>query len=223
MGMRQTKMNRILTVIATLAVASSVVMAQGGQGGGQRGGMMRGMMGGPMILGREDVSKELKLTADQQSQLQKIFEEMRPQGGPGGGGGGGGQRGGGGQGGPGGGQRMAEMEGKIKGVLNEAQFKRYQELSLQQAGGMALGREDVQKALGLTTAQTSKIQSLNEEMREDMRGLFQGGGGGGDREAMMAEMRKLREGYAKDMLAVLTGDQNKKWQAMLGKPFKFQD
>ena len=209
-------MNRFLIVMATLAVASSVVFAQGG--GGQRGGF-RGFGGGPMILGRDDVSTELKLTADQKTALQKIFEEMRPQGGPGGGGGG--QPGGGG--GQGGAQRMAEIEAKVKGVLNESQFKRYQELSLQQGGGLSLGREDVQKALELTDAQKTKVQELNTNMREDMREMFQSGGGGGDREAMMAEVRKMREGYSKDMLKLLTADQNKKWQAMLGKPFKFQD
>lgn len=207
-------MNRLLTVFVALVVAASLVPAQGG---GQRGGF-RGAMGGPMILGRDDVTAELKLSADQKTALQKIFEEMRPQGGPGGGGGGGGggQRGGGAQ-------LAAEMEAKIKTVLNEGQFKRYQELSLQQAGGLALGRADVQVALGATDAQKTKIQELNDAMREDMREMFQGGGGGGDREAMMAEMRKMREGYSKDMLKLLTAEQNKKWLAMLGKPFKFQD
>ncbi len=197
-------MKRFLTVFATLVVASSLVSAQGGRGGFR--------MGGPSMAVRDDVSAELKLTADQKTALQKIIEDMRAQNGGG--------RGGGGGGNGGGGQRMAEMEAKVKAVLNETQFRRYQELGLQQAGGNALSREDVQKALEMTDEQKSKITTLNESMREDMGDLRQSGV---EREEMMAEMRKLREGYSKDMLKVLTAEQTKKWEAMLGKPFKFQD
>ncbi|HXH59752.1 MAG TPA: hypothetical protein VNI20_00180, partial [Fimbriimonadaceae bacterium] len=135
-----------------------------------------------------------------------------------GGGGGGGFRGGFG-GDP---ERAAEIDGKIKGILDDGQYKRYHELSLQQAGGLALLQEDTAKSLGLTDAQKEKIQGLRDDMMADIRDMFQNGGGG-DRQAMMEEMRSLREGYSKDMLKVLTDDQNKKWVAMLGKPFKFEE
>ena len=51
--------------------------------------------------------------------------------------------------------------------------------------------------------------------------MVSGGGGGGDREAMMAEMRLMRTEYGKKMLKLLNADQKKQWAEMTGKPFKF--
>lgn len=227
-------MKRILSIVALAAVATSFAMAQGGGGqGGQRGGGFGGQrglqQGGPGILNREDVAQELKLTAKQKSDLQAMFESMRPQGGGAGGGGGRGGAGGGGGGGRGGAggfgggdpQRAAEIDGKIKGILDAGQFKRYHELILQQAGGFALIQPDTAKALGITDAQNGKLRGLMEDMQADMQDMFQGGGGGGDREAMVAKMTALREQYGKDMLKVLDASQQKKWAEMTGKPFKF--
>ena len=60
------------------------------------------------------------------------------------------------------------------------------------------------------------------DLREEMQDMFSGGGGG-DREAMMAEFRLMRTEYGKKMLKVLNADQKKKWAEMVGKPFKFVD
>jgi Spy/CpxP family protein refolding chaperone len=225
-------MKRILIFSLALVAVSSVVMAQGGgagRGGGQRG--FGGMNGGPTMLNREDVAAELKLTTDQKTKIQQAIEASRPQGGGAGAGGAGGTGagGGGGRGGFGGGrggfggspEQQVALDGKLKEILSADQYKRYRELNRQQAGGFALNQEVEAKELGLTDAQRQQLQTLNQQMREEMQGMFQGGGGGGDMEAMRAEMTKLRENYGKKMLAVLTAEQKAKWDASLGKPFKF--
>lgn len=168
------------------------------------------------------------MTSSQITKLEALFESQRGQGfvgggGRGGGGGGaGGGRGGGGRGRRGGGGLNPEMVKSLKGILDEAQYKRFEELSLQQAGGFALMGEAIAKKLGLTSSQKSKLEGLREDMRADMQDIFGGGGGGGDRQAAFEEMRGLREDYGKDMLKVLTADQKKTWTAMVGKKFKFQ-
>ena len=213
-------MKRILTMLAVVAVVSSLALAQGG--GQRRGGMFQ--RGGPALLMRPDVQKELKITSSQISKIEAMLESQRGQrfADGGGGGGGGGRRGGGSRGGfRGGGGLSPEMVKSLKGILDDAQYKRFEELSLQQAGGFALNREDIAKKLNLTSAQKNELQELNQDMRADMQDMFSGGGGG-DRQAMMEEMRSLREDYGKDMLKVLTADQKKTWATMVGKKFKFQ-
>jgi len=127
------------------------------------------------------------------------FGGQRGQAGQGGqGGAGGGQRGGQqGQGGVGGGQRgqgggpggpgapggpggpgpnPAEMDAKVKEILNPNQYNRYKELELQFMGVSALLRDDVAKKVGLSEKQVSDIQAI---LRGGMRGPGAPGGAGG--------------------------------------------
>lgn len=220
----------------------------GGQGGpgGMRMGMGRPM--GPGILMMKEVQDELKLTNEQKEQIQKLLPQRQPgQGGPGGqggfgpppGGGQGGQGGfgpppGGGQGGqggfgppPGGGQgqfgrqggpgqggpgqdRMRQMEKKIKEILNETQYKRYQELSLQAQGAPAMLRPEIASKLGLTEDQVERMQEEMELAQVP------------DLSAPQRPEDRRKQIEAK-LVAILNGSQKDKWQAMLGKPFKFPE
>ena len=212
-------MKKILIVCALLTMLAVIATAQrGGQGGFRRGFGA----GGPAILMRPDVVKELKLTDSQVTKVESLLESMRPQGRGGGGrdGGGGGRRGGFGRGGDP--EQAAATDKKLKDILNDNQYKRFHELSLQQAGGFALNQPKVAEQLNLTSSQKSKLEDLNLDLREEMQDMFSGGGGG-DREAMMAEVRLMRTEYGKKMLTVLNADQKKKWTEMVGKPFKFVD
>jgi len=225
-------MKRILTVVVALALVSTLALAQGGgggRGGGQRG--FGGANGGAGMLNRDDVSTELKLTADQKTKIQEAIQASRPQrnGGAGGGGGtgagGGGQRGGGGRGFGGGGtpEQQIALDTKLREILNAEQYTRYRQLSRQQASGFALLQEVEAKELGLTDAQKQQLQTINGEMFTEMQGMRQGGGSGGDFAAMREQMTKLRGTYGAKLLGVLTADQKSKWDASLGKPFKFAD
>lgn len=173
-------------------------------------------MGGPQMLQLPAVQTELKLTETQKTQIQQLLEANRPQMG-------GGQRGGGGQGfDPEAMRQQRErMEAEIKKILNEEQYARYQQLSLQQQGPSALARPEIAKEVGLSEAQQNQIRQIQQAQQEAMRSMMQGGGGGGDRQAMMQQMQAMREETDKKILAVLNSDQRAKWDSMLGKPFNF--
>ena len=151
------------------------------------------------------------------SKVEAMMESQRGQ--RGGGGGGGGQRGQGGQRGGQNEEARAAAIKQLKSILDDGQFNRFREISLQQAGGNALMQAEVAKELNLTADQKSKVEGYSQDMRDEFRDMFQNGGGG-DRQAMMEEMQDIREHYSKKMLGVLNSDQEKKWKEMLGKPFK---
>jgi len=232
-------MKRFAMIIAVAVLVTPMVGAQGagvrqggqgaqgqgrqgaGFGGGQFG--MRG--GGAALLMRADVQTELKLTDQQKTALREKMGAMAggARGGGGGAGGGAGAGGGRGQGGgQGAGQMAQQMNDAIKSVLNDTQYKRYTELELQWTGPSALSREDVGKQVGITPDQQTKIRDIQRAEMEKIRGQFQGGGGaGGDRTAMQENMRKVRDSIDKQVLALLNDGQKAKWNALLGKAFKF--
>lgn len=87
------------------------------------------------------------------------------------------------QGGPGGRnpeqeqKQREEIEKKIKGVLTDEQFTRYQQLALQLEGAKALSRPEVADKVGLSNTQVEKIRKIVQEMDDSRRGP--GGLGGG--------------------------------------------
>jgi hypothetical protein len=141
-------------------------------------------------------------------------------GGPGGQGGfGGGQGGPGGFGGPGPGQ-MRQMEKKIKAILSESQYTRYQQLSLQQQGAMAIMRPDISQKLGITDDQRDQ---LDEAMRNSRPPRPPQGDQPPDPQQMHEQMKKHRQEMEQKILAVLTSSQKDQWNGMLGKPFTFHE
>lgn len=74
-----------------------------------------------------------------------------------------------------------------------------------QGGGsplMLLQRNDVKKDLALTDEQISKLESLQQKMMDEMRSMFQGGGGG-DREAMRKKMTEMMTAMEKEANGIL--------------------
>ncbi|MBZ0213406.1 MAG: hypothetical protein K8H99_06375 [Nitrospirae bacterium] len=287
--MKIERMNKMLAMALAVAMTVSTFAQAGppqgrGQGGpppgmGQRGpGMMPGFRMGPApFLMQEKVQRELKLTDEQ---IEKLENLRPPMGGPEAGPRGQGQMRGqgqgqmrgqggppqgrppmGGPGGPGGPNREA-MEAPIKEILNANQFKRYQELSLQWEGPIAIGREDVAEKIGLTGEKLEEVRQLigesmgrpggpggpggpPDQMRGQgqgrgqgqqgrgqgqgqgqgrgqgqppVRGQGQGGPGFGDPGQMMAR----REEVGKKVLALLTNEQKRKWEGLLGRKFEFE-
>jgi Spy/CpxP family protein refolding chaperone len=89
-------------------------------------------------------------------------------------------------------------------------------------GGMQMGRgntpmslvnrADVQADLNLTTDQKNKLTELRNKQQEEMRSAMENlrGGGGGDPNEMMQQMREWQEKNDKAIAAVLTTEQNKR-------------
>lgn len=210
----------IFTAVAALATVS---FAQGG------GRMMRfGGGGGLRMALRDDVSKELGLTADQKSKLQdasdKEREEMRAQF----------QNAGGGNGNDGGGQpdfaamrkRMEERQAKEKeilaGILNADQQKRLKELTIQRQGNMAIADAEVQSDLKMTDAQKQQVADLQQKQMDAMRTVMEKIR---NQELDFQSARPIFEKNQKimsdELIKILTDDQKKQFATMGGKPFTF--
>jgi Spy/CpxP family protein refolding chaperone len=67
--------------------------------------------------------------------------------------------------------------------------------------------------LTLTADQSTKIQAVNVKRMTEQQALREKMQGGGDREAMMTQMRALTEKYNGEYKAILTPEQYTKYEA----------
>lgn len=203
--------------VATLVVVAAMSMAQG------RGGMR--MMGGggmTMLLGRDDVKKEIKLTDDQSAKLEAqrtaMMEAMRARF----------------QNGGGGGdpetmrKEFAETAKKAEkealAVLDEKQRARLRELWIQREGNNVVANEDMQKDLGFSDDQKAKVKALQEASRQAMAEIFQKMQNGElDRSEMRPLMEKNQKAMAEELGKIMTSEQAAKLKALAGPEFKFDE
>lgn len=224
----------VLGALVALFAMPLTASAQGGGGGGQRGAGGRGgfgqrggmMMGGQsnlQLVNRADVQKDLKITADQktaldklqadqQAAMQKRMEDMRN------GGGGGFDRN----------AMMAEFEkiqkeqnDAIDKILTDDQKTRLKQISLQMRGARALTDKDIQKELGLDKDQVRKIEDLQTSQQSANQEVFQKVQSGEiDRSEIQSIMEKNNKILDEALLKVLTSDQSAKFKTMQGPEFK---
>lgn len=204
---------------AVLVLAADPILAQrGGFGGGRgRGGFPGGSPAG--ILQEEVVANELQLTDEQQKKIEAViennrvdFSQMMPL--------------------------MMEMRGansdeeraairqkiaevaaapakkaeeELKTVLTPQQFTRYQQANRQRSGVRALMNSSESDALGLTEEQRTRLGEKAQEMFSRFRDLQ-----GLSEEERAAEQQKMEE----EVLTVLTPEQRKKWDELLGEPIE---
>ena len=214
-------------IVGVLAFVAADLAAQQGQRQGRGPGFGgRGFGGGSLagLLRVEEVQQEIKLTDTQQEEIQAAMRAMRPAAGQG-------QRGAANF------QDMTEQERTeafarmreqaqqrakatkeaLAKILSADQMKRLTEISVQQQGVRALADEDVAAAVKLTDDQKSKIAELMQANRP-------GRGGAGqaqtDRAAAREQMRQRREQLNKDVMAVLTTEQQAAFKELQGKPFE---
>ena len=214
-------------VVASQAQTGAAGGRQGRQGFGRNNNSLTG------LLQRADVQKELKLSDDQKSKL----AELNPRGarGAGGGNAGGGNAGGAGAGGgrgAGGGnvdpaemqKRMAEREKAVFDLLNADQGKRLKELFYQRSGFRALGREDVQKELGMSAEQIQKVKDLQDKQRVANQSIMEKVRNQElDRQEARDMQTKNDKTLGDELGKVLTSDQAAKFKAMQGAPFTFEE
>lgn len=228
-----------VTTAAVLVAGMAGLTALAQRGGGFGGGMF----GGPLALLRaKSVQSDLNITEEQAGKLkdwakdygasmrEKIQEKMKdlPQG-------------------PERFQKMPEIMAEINKetykelgtVLKPEQVKRLKQIETQAAGARAFAMPDVQSALKLTADQKDKVKDIEQSAAKESRDLREeyglgfggrggkGGGGKGKRTRpdpeKMKEFQKKSEAINKDttskVMAVLTDEQKKEWQALTGKPF----
>ena len=176
-------------------------------GGERRGGGGRGGGSIAFFVRNEQIVKELGLTEDQVKKItaavpegmRDMSDEDRAK-------------------------AVTKLEADVKAVLTPAQNKRIGEIRLQMSGTRALTQPEVVKELGLSEEQVKNIEAALEVPRPEGGGQTPGGEQPSDeerakrREALM----KAREAANAKALAVLTAEQKKRWDAMLGKKFEFQ-
>src|SRR5947207_2076742 len=172
------RLMKLALVLAAGSLLAGPSMAQqpgrqpGGFGGGFGGGGLAGMIGQNKQLREElKISKEqvqqltealAKVREDLKDETAKLRDRNTPQ------------------------EDRAELAKKISdtnlkavhAILNPEQVKRLEQIQNQQAGIGMYAKEDVQKALKLSSDQKEKIRAINEDMQKNMRDLFSGGAGG---------------------------------------------
>jgi Spy/CpxP family protein refolding chaperone len=247
------KTRTLFALVATIAVAATA-FAQGGRGpggpGGQRGFQMGGMMNSEsMLLMREDVQKDIKLTPEQKTKLEAIRTEMQEKmrgqfqfgrggdrggagngtGGTGTGGTGNGQAGV--RGGDGGSFNMQEIQKQIeamqkesneksKAVLTPEQWARLGQIKVQLGGPRLLIEDEMAKKLGLKAMQKLSItELLDKQSAANQQIGMKMREEGADREALMAEIRKNDEIMRAEVDKVLTDDQRKMLKELEGPKF----
>lgn len=202
---------------------------------GRRPGGFLGGPGGPgggsgdwvQLLGSEQVQKELELVDEQKDGIRKVADEARERMREGFSGFQGlrdlseEERN----------KRFAEMREKAETMAKETrkkleevllphQVERLQQISLQVRGAAALTDPEVAGKLGLSDDQKQQLQKAQEENREKMRGMFQGGGQGGSGEDAQRRFAEAREAAAASYLAVLTAEQKEQFEKLKGEKFE---
>jgi len=163
-------------------------------------------LGGPtgkmMLVIMPDVQKDLKMTKDQQKQVQAVMQSMNSAGNM--------------QMPTDMSQMNAQMDAPILAVLNADQLARLQELWIQYNGTKVLQDDTVAKGLQLTDDQKTKIKQLWDDYGQSIMDAMQKRS-----QSAMNSMKKKKKETDEASLALLTPDQLKAFTDMQGKPHKF--
>ncbi|MEO7453805.1 MAG: hypothetical protein ABIV13_03470 [Fimbriimonadales bacterium] len=201
------RVSRVLVLLAALVMVAGA-LAQGAaparpQGGRQGGGMRMGGGGGigSGMLMMPELQKELKITTAQKASIDKIIKEMQalPRDKM--------NR-----------ESMQKYQTRITGVLSQWQKGRLKEIELQSRGGSALLDPEVQKSLGITAAQKTKLKSIQDASQKEMRAKFEAARKS-EKPMDMTAMQNLRKAQDAKYMAQLSASQKAKWKTMTGKPF----
>jgi hypothetical protein len=110
-----------------------------------------------------------------------------------------------------------ENQKVIAGVLKPEQVKRLKQVELQLQGVFALRSEELVKALDLTDDQIRQGKTLVADLENGGLNLVQT-----DPAERQKAWRKLLKEAAAKIPSLLTRDQRKIWEEMIGKPFEFE-
>lgn len=100
---------------------------------------------------------------------------------------------------------QADSEAKIKDIIGEDKLKRLRQISYHRQGVSAIAQDAVSKELGLSASQLDQINKLRDDQRTAFRDL------GFD--SSPEDRQKVTDEYQAKIAAVLTPEQQTKWQA----------
>lgn len=101
------------------------------------------------------------------------------------------------------------QEKSVSELLDEPQFTRLLQLVWREAGLASVERDDVAKALGLTDEQREKLRPILADRQSGLRTL---------RDATPETVAQKRKEWDDQLHAVLTDEQAKQWEELLGPP-----
>jgi hypothetical protein len=113
-----------------------------------------------------------------------------------------------------------DMCKKALKALDEDQQKRLIEIWIQSLQGAALGDDEIAKKVDLTDDQKKGIGKLIDDAGAKILELFSPGSDPGEEGQKKSEA--IRKEAGQKMVALLTDDQKKKYEALKGKEFKFE-
>lgn len=157
-----------------------------------------------VAIQRADIRKELKLTKQQNSEVQKIEKDVSAAVGSAG------------QTLTSPFQKIKEADDQIMALLDDPQKKRLAEIQIQIQGPPAMAYPEVSGPLGLSDAQVKQIAQLQADYGTQATDLAMHDHGRG----AVGKVTKLRDERDANMLQVLTSAQRDKFKEMQGAPFK---
>lgn len=201
----KTRLFACLSLFAFLAISAQAQPPERGGPGGGRG------FGPAFYLAEESVQADLKLSDEAKAKCQELldkqraaFEELqglsREE-----------RR-----------EKMAALQAQIQAelekLLDPNQVKRLKQITLQVRGPQAFRDPEVVAALKLTDDQVAKLDGINEDLRAEMRDIFQEAGG--DLESVREELAQIRKDASAKAEAVLDDAQKATWKELQGEPFQ---
>ncbi|HVC97263.1 MAG TPA: hypothetical protein VND64_26520 [Pirellulales bacterium] len=211
----------IVSLVAVLSAISWMGAEAHAQGRGRGFGRMNSPERvGVLLVGIDKVQEDLKLTAEQKSELTKVTtaygEEM--------------------QGFFGALQNLSQEERtkkfaeaqektkatweKCEKILSSEQVERVKQISRQARGAEALADGDVKLALKLSEDQNKQLETIRDAASQEMRGAFQQGG---DQEAAQKKRAEIRKSAGEKALAVLSDEQKKEFEKLQGEKIELPE
>lgn len=159
-----------------------------------------------MLIMQPDVSKELKITKEQNKQFQQALETMQKEM----------------QAGNLSGFNIMDpfsaIDSRIEGILDEKQKVRLEELFIQKNLGFALADKRVAEKTTLTAAQIEQIATIDNDTKTEVMNLTMKVRSNGD----LKKLKEFQLTVSTRMLAVMDADQTLRFETAKGKPFKFK-
>jgi hypothetical protein len=116
-----------------------------------------------------------------------------------------------------------KLEKHVKEVLEPVQLARLRQLKLQREGGLALGQDEVRKDLKISQKQLQEFTAIMQDLQKKVEALVKEAQAGVNADQIGPNIEKLRRNHAKKLEAILTDDQKKQWEELLGPPFELGD
>jgi thiol-disulfide isomerase/thioredoxin len=114
---------------------------------------------------------------------------------------------------------VEEAQQKLKTLLKPEQLRRFNEVVFWRLGTATLLRDDVAEKLRFSDSQRKQIKKIAEETQHEVSALEKESREGKSREPLEKKYTELKTSEQKQMLEIITPDQQQAWKKLLGPSF----